>query len=129
VRIAGEGEPGSNGAASGDLYLRIRLTPDSTYERKGQDLYVKVPLALTTAVIGGEADVKTLTGKSLRLKIPPTTQHGQVFRLKGHGMPVTGKAGKHGDLYATADVQLPRQLTPEQRSHYEALQKLELKAS
>jgi len=129
VRIAGEGEPGSNGAASGDLYLRIRLTPDSTYERKGQDLYVKVPLALTTAVLGGEADVKTLTGKSLRLKIPPTTQHGQVFRLKGHGMPVTGKAGEHGDLYATADVQLPRQLTPEQRSHYEALQKLELKAS
>jgi len=125
VRIAGEGEPGTNGAASGDLYLRIRLTPNATYERKGQDLYVKVPVALTTAVLGGEADVKTLAGKSLRLKIPPTTQHGQMFRLKGHGMPITGKAGEHGDLYATADVQLPRQLTPEQRSHYEALQKLE----
>ena len=77
------------------------------------------------AVLGGEADIKTMTGKSLRLKIPPTTQHGQVFRLKGHGMPITGKAGEFGDLYATADVQLPRQLTPEQRAHYEALQKLE----
>ena len=125
VRIGGEGESGTGGSPAGDLYLRIRLTPNPTYERKGQDLYVKVPVPLTTAVLGGEADVKTLAGKSLRLKIPPTTQHGQIFRLKGHGMPVTGKAGEHGDLYATADVQLPRQLTPEQRSHYEALQKLE----
>jgi curved DNA-binding protein len=125
VRIAGEGEPGSGGAPNGDLYLRIRLTPNSTFERKGQDLYTRVPIPLTTAVLGGEADVRTLAGKSLRLKIPPTTQHGQMFRLKGHGMPVPGKANEHGDLYATADVQLPRQLTPEQRSHFEALQKLE----
>ena len=125
VRIAGEGEPGTGGAPNGDLYLRIRLTPNATFERKGQDLYVRVPIPLTTAVLGGEAEVRTLAGKSLRLKIPPTTQHGQMFRLKGHGMPVPGKAGEHGDLYATADVQLPRQLTPEQRSHFEALQKLE----
>ncbi len=125
VRIAGEGEPGAGGAPNGDLYLRIRLTPDATFERKGQDLYVRVPIPLTTAVLGGEANVRTIAGKSLRLKIPPTTQHGQMFRLKGHGMPVPGKAGEFGDLYATADVQLPRQLTPEQRAHFEALQKLE----
>ena len=125
VRIAGEGEPGSGGAPNGDLYLRIRLTPHPTFERKGHDLYVRVSIPLTTAVLGGEATVQTIAGKSLRLKIPPTTQHGQMFRLKGHGMPVPGKTGEHGDLYATADVQLPRQLTPEQRSHFEALQKLE----
>ena len=95
------------------------------FERKGQDLYVRVPVSLTTAVLGGEAEVKTISGKSLRLKIPPTTQHGQVFRLKGHGMPITAKAGEFGDLYATADVRLPRELTPEQRTHFEALQKLE----
>src|SRR5206468_2995994 len=69
--------------------------------------------------------VKTLSGKSLRLKIPPTTQNGQVFRLKGHGMPAVGKPNEPGDLYATVDVQLPRELTPEERAHYEALQKLE----
>jgi DnaJ-class molecular chaperone len=125
VRISGEGESGMGGAPAGDMYLRIRLAPHPTFERKGQDLYVKVPVPLTTAVLGGEADVQTISGKSLRLKIPPTTQLGQVFRLKGHGMPTTGKPGEFGDLYATADVQLPRQLTPEQRSHYEALQKLE----
>ena len=126
VRIAGEGEPGAGGAANGDLYLRIRLTPHPTFERKGQDLFVRVPVPLTTAVLGGEATVLTLGGKSLRLKIPTTTQHGQMFRLKGHGMPIPGKPGEFGDLYAKADVQLPRQLTPEQRAHFEALQKLEM---
>ena len=72
VRIAGEGEPGTGGAQAGDLYLRIRLAPHPTFERKGQDLYTRVPIPLTTAVLGGEADVRTLAGKSLRLKIPPT---------------------------------------------------------
>ena len=125
VRIAGEGEPGAGGAKSGDLYLRIRTTPHAQIERKGRDLYSRVPVPLTTAVLGGEVDIKTLGGKSLRLKIPPGTQNAQVFRLKGHGMPVTGRPGEHGDLYATVDVQLPRILTPEQRAHFEALQKLE----
>ena len=82
-------------------------------------------MPLTTAVLGGEAEVQTLAGKPLRLKIPPTTQAGQVFRLKGHGMPAVGKPDDHGDLYATVDVELPRSLTPEQRQHWEALQKTE----
>jgi curved DNA-binding protein len=125
VRVAGEGEPGSGGAPSGDLYLRIRQAPNPQFERKGRDLYTRVPIPLTTAVLGGEAEVKTLGGKSLRLKIPPTTQNAQVFRLKGHGMPAPGKPNEHGDLYATADVQLPKQVTPEQRKHFEELQKLE----
>jgi curved DNA-binding protein len=125
VRVTGEGEHGSAGAQSGDLYLRIRLTPHPTFERKGKDLYTHVAIPLTTAVLGGEAEVATLAGKPLRLKIPPTTQQGQVFRLKGHGMPSVGKTEEHGDLYATVDVQLPRQVTAEERAHYEALQKLE----
>jgi len=124
VRVSGEGEHGVGGAQSGDLYLRIRLAPHPRFERKGRDLYVRVPIPLTTAVLGGEAEVMTLGGKTLRLKIPPTTQNGQVFRLKGHGMPATGKS-EHGDLYATVEVQLPRELTPEQKKHFEELQKLE----
>jgi DnaJ-class molecular chaperone len=125
VRVSGEGEPGGNGGPAGDLYLRVRIPPHPSFERKGQDLYRRVQIPLTTAVLGGEVDVQTLGGKSLRLKVPPATQNGQVFRLKGHGMPIVGKAAEHGDLFATADVQLPRQLTPEQRAHFEALQKLE----
>jgi DnaJ-class molecular chaperone len=125
VRISGEGEHGAGGARSGDLYLRIRLAPHQVFERKGKDLYTRVPVPLTTAVLGGEADVRTLGGKSLRLKIPPATQNGQVFRLKGHGMPTINHPEQTGDLYATVEVQLPRELTPEQRAHFEALAKLE----
>jgi DnaJ-class molecular chaperone len=125
VRVSGEGEHGAGGAKSGDLYLRIRLAPHPQFERKGRDLYTHVSIPLTTAVLGGEAEVKTLGGPSLRLKIPPNTQNGQVFRLKGHGMPTTDKSGEHGDLYATVDVQLPRSLTAEQKKLFEELQKLE----
>jgi DnaJ-class molecular chaperone len=127
VRVSGEGEAGTAGAQAGDLYLRIRLTPHPTFERKGRDLYTRLPVPLTTLVLGGEADVPTLDGKSLRLKIPPTTPNGQLFRLKGHGMPTAGRADEHGDLYATVEVQLPGELTPEQRLHFEALRDLERK--
>jgi DnaJ-class molecular chaperone len=120
VRAAGEGEAGANGGASGDLYLRVRLKPHPVFERQGADLHTKVAVPVTTAVLGGEAQVPTITG-SVRLKIPETTQSGQVFRLKGHGMPSVGKPDDRGDLYATADVQLPRSLTKEQRAHWEKL--------
>ena len=124
VRVSGEGEQGSGGATSGDLYLRIHMTPDSRFDRKGQDLHTKVRVPVTTAVLGGEADVAYPGGKPIRLRIPPGTQNGQVFRLKGKGMPLIGKPNEFGDLYATVDAELPRQLTPEERVHYEALAKL-----
>jgi curved DNA-binding protein len=124
VRAAGEGESGANGGASGDLYLRVRIRPHPVFERKGTDLHAKVAVPVTTAVLGGEAQVPTVTG-SVRLKIPETTQSGQVFRLKGHGMPAVGKPDERGDLYATVEVQLPRSLTKDQRAQYEALAKLE----
>src|SRR4051812_1273887 len=78
VRVTGEGEHGSGGGTSGDLYLRIRLAEHPTFQRKGRDLYTRVPVPLTTAVLGGEAEVTPLSGKPVRLKIPPTTQNGQV---------------------------------------------------
>ena len=124
VRISGEGEQGVGGAAAGNLYLRIRLAPHALFERKGRDLYVKVALPVTTAVLGGEAEVQTLAGKPARLRIPALTQNGQVFRLKGFGVPAVGKTGEKGDLYARVDVQLPTQLSTEERAHYEALAKL-----
>jgi curved DNA-binding protein len=125
VRIAGEGEHGAGGAASGDLYLRVQLKPHPRFERRGRDLYTKVTVPVTTAVLGGEAQVTAIDGRSLRLKIPPMTQGGQVFRLKGHGMPKVGHAEERGDLYATVDVYLPTQLSTEERAHYEALAELE----
>jgi curved DNA-binding protein len=124
VRAAGEGEAGANGGPSGDLYLRVQTRPHPVFERKGDDLHTTIGVPVTTAVLGGEAQVPTING-SVRLKIPETTQSGQVFRLKGHGMPVVGKPETRGDLYATVDVQLPRSLTSEQREAYERLAKLE----
>jgi curved DNA-binding protein len=124
VRAAGEGESGLNGGAAGDLYLRVRIRPHPVFERRGDDLYTRVAVPVTTAVLGGEAHVPTITG-TVRLKIPEMTQSGQIFRLKGHGMPAVGRPEERGDLYATVEVQLPRALTREQRQHYEALAKLE----
>jgi curved DNA-binding protein len=81
-----------------------------------------------TAVLGGEAEVQTMTGQPARLRIPPLTQNGQVFRLKGYGMPAVGKPDEKGDLYARVDVQLPTPLSPEEREHYEALARLRRRA-
>ena len=124
VRVAGEGEQGSGGAPSGDLFLRIRLAPHPVFERKGRDLYVKAPVPITTAVLGGEVEVPTLAGRPVRLRIPPLTQNGQLFRLKGYGMPAVGKPDDKGDAYARAEIQLPTHLSPEERQHYEAIAKL-----
>jgi DnaJ-class molecular chaperone len=85
---------------------------------------VKVPVAAPTAVLGGEAEVNTLAGKPVRLRIPALTQNGQVFRLKGYGMPAVGKPEDKGDLYARIEVQLPTEVGPAEREHWEALAKL-----
>jgi curved DNA-binding protein len=121
VRVAGEGAPGATGGGAGDLYLTVRLRPHAKFERRGQDLYTRVPVPVTTAVLGGEVSVPTLIGSTLRLKVPELTANGRVFRLRGHGMPTVGKPDERGDLYATIDVQLPSSLSPEERRHYEAL--------
>ncbi len=127
VRVSGEGERGAGAGASGDLYLRVHLRPHPRFERRGRDLHSNVKLPVTTAVLGGEVDVATLGGRTLRLKVPATTQNGQVFRLRGQGLPSVGKTDDRGDLYATVDVALPGSLSPEARRHYEALRELEQK--
>jgi DnaJ-class molecular chaperone len=124
VRAAGGGESGAHGGSSGDLYLRVLVRPHPRFELRGRDLHTKVAVPLTTAVLGGEADVSTLTG-SVRLRIPELTQQGQVFRLKGHGMPSVGNPADRGDLYAAADVVLPTRLTDDQRRLFSRLKEAE----
>ena len=125
VRVTGEGEAGLAGGRAGDLYLRVHLKPHQVFECKSHHLYVTTTVPVTTAVLGGEVDVPTLDGTSVRLKIPPATQPGQVFRLKGRGMPGLGRRTTRGDLYATVQVTLPGQLSAKAREHYEALAALE----
>lgn len=115
VRIAGKGTRSTDHRKPGDLYLRIKLAPHATYTRQGRDLYLKRPVMLTTALLGGTIDVTTLSGETIQLKVPSTTQPGQVFRIKEQGMPSLQKRTSRGNLYVTADVQLPHDLTPEEK--------------
>jgi DnaJ-class molecular chaperone len=124
VRVAGEGEQGVQGGPSGDLFLHVRLLPHRHFERRGVDLHTRVEVPVTTAVLGGEVEVPTLAGTPARLKVPPLTQNGRTFRLRGYGMPTSAKADTRGDLYARADVRHPEQVSDEERRHYEALAEL-----
>jgi len=119
VRIAGEGQPGMGGGKRGDLLLVVTVRPHPRFERKGDDLHEEIDVPLTTAVLGGETEVPTLTAKVM-LKVPPLTQNGRVFKLAGLGMPRLDKQGK-GDLYARIRVRLPDQLDDEQKRLFEEL--------
>jgi DnaJ-class molecular chaperone len=125
VRVAGEGETVPKGGANGDLFLRVHLEPHPRFVREGADLRTRVPVSVTTAVLGGEVPITTLTGSTLRLKIPPLTASGRTLRLRGQGMPTVGTKETRGDLYATVEIALPTTLSDEARGHYEALRKLE----
>ena len=119
VRIAGEGQPGMGGGRKGDLLLVVTVRPHSRFERRGDDLLEEIDVPLTTAVLGGEAEVPTVTAKVM-LKVPPLTQNGRVFKLAGLGMPRLGKAGK-GDLQARVRIRLPDTLSDEQKRLFEEL--------
>jgi curved DNA-binding protein len=118
VRIAGVG-PGPEGQR-GDVFLVVEVTSDPAFERKGNDIHCDFDLDFYTAVLGGEAKVKTPDGQVV-LTIPAGTQPDQNFRLTGRGMPHLRDAKLHGDLYARARVKLPRSLTPEQKELFEKL--------
>ncbi|RME74094.1 MAG: J domain-containing protein, partial [Chloroflexi bacterium] len=120
LRVRGEGGKGRGGAPNGDLYLEVKIAPHPLFERKGDDLHLDLPVDLYTAVLGGEAIVPMLKGK-LKLKIPPETQSGKVFRLKGLGMPRLKQPDERGDLYAKVIVQIPQNLTEEEIALFEEL--------
>jgi len=125
VRVAGEGGRGAGGAASGDLYLRIRLRPHPAFQLNGRDLTTRVSVPVSTAVLGGEVGVVTLGGKTVRVKVPETSQPGMKLRLRGLGLPALSPKDAPGDLYVVIDVALPRSLDDETRRAYQELARLE----
>lgn len=128
VRVAGEGRPGMGSGAAGDLYLVVTVLPNARFERKGDDLTIEVAVSYIDAVLGGEVEVPTMTGR-VALRIPELTQNGRQIRLKGKGMPVLGAAGRSGDLFARVRIELPEQLSPEERTQFETLRELRSGAS
>jgi curved DNA-binding protein len=121
VRVSGKGEPGS--ASSGDLYLRVNVHEDPRFERQRDDLRTEVDVDLYTAVLGGEVKVPTLSGDVI-LTIPPGSQPGQTFRLKGRGMPRLRERSKKGDLFVELNVKIPEDLGAGERELFEQLAKL-----
>lgn len=120
IKIAGHGGPGVNGGPNGDLYITFSIADDPRFKRQGHDLYSAVKLDLFTAVLGGEITTETLNGK-VKVKVKPETQNGTKIKLKGKGFPVYKKEGEFGDLYITYEIQIPTNLTEEQKELFKQL--------
>lgn len=124
LRMRGEGEAGPDGTPAGDLYVRVRIQEHAVFTRDGDDLHVTIPLSFSQAALGDELDVPLLDGRKDTLNVPPGTQSGEVFRLRGKGLPQLGSS-RRGDLLATVRLYTPQKLSPEERALMEQLAKLE----
>jgi molecular chaperone DnaJ len=112
IRVAGEGEPGRDGGPNGDLYCYVRIRPHEFLERDGNDLIAVVPISFTQAALGASIDVPTLDG-TRQLRIPPGTQYGSVFRIRGQGLPDV-RTGRTGDEMVQVTVEVPTNLNARQ---------------
>jgi molecular chaperone DnaJ len=122
LRLRGEGEAGTRGAPTGDLYLEVCVAPHPVFTRQHKDLYYRAPVSFVEAALGTEVEVPTLT-VSTRLSIPPGTQPGATLRLPGRGLP--GLRGKPaGDLVVVVDLQTPTQLSEQQKQLLQEFLKL-----
>jgi curved DNA-binding protein len=121
IRLAGQGQPGFESGQAGDLLLKVEIAPDPRFRIEGSDIHTTVPVAPWEAVLGGEAEVETPTGR-LRVKIPAGSSSGRKIRLRGKGLTLAGGAkGEKGDLLAEIRIMVPERLTDEERSLFEQL--------
>ena len=120
IRLTGEGEPGVNGGPPGDLYVQIHLKAHGVFQRDHDDLHCEMPVSFATAALGGEIEIPTLDGVA-KLKVPPETQTGKVFRLRGKGIKGV-RSIAHGDLLCHVVLETPVNLTDRQK---ELLQEFE----
>lgn len=118
IKIAGKGEYGANGGPSGDLYVKVRVRPHKLFGRKGKDVTLTLPISFTEAALGAQIDAPTMNGAPVKLKIPPGTPSGKIFRVRGKGGP--GEASK-SDLLVTVHVAVPAKLSSKARDLVEQL--------
>src|SRR3989442_15127558 len=114
VRLSGEGEPGVNGGPPGDLYVQIQVKPHSVFQRDHDDLHCEMPISFTVAALGGEIEIPTLDG-SAKIRVPPETQSGKVFRLRGKGIRGV-RSRELGDLLCHVVVETPVNLNERQKA-------------
>jgi molecular chaperone DnaJ len=122
IRVPGKGESGARGGPAGDLYVVTHVDPSPAFKRKGDNLEVEVPLTIPEALLGAEVRVPTLDG-SKTLRVKPGTQHGALQRLRGEGPPKLGSKSK-GDIHYRFTIDVPEQLTDEQRAAVDELSKV-----
>ncbi len=114
IRLSGEGEAGLRGGPAGDLYIFLSIKPHAYFQRDGANIYMRVPIAMTTAALGGVIEVPTVDGARARVTVPEGTQTGHQFRLKGKGMSVMRSTAR-GDMYIRAQIETPVKLTKRQK--------------
>ena len=119
IRVPGKGADGSGGGAAGDLFLRVRFAAHPDFRARGADLYYDLDLAPWDAVLGEQIVVPGLNG-AIKVRIPPGTQNGQQLRVRGQGLPV-GKSGDKGDLYVVSNLQVPREVSDEEKKLWDQL--------
>ncbi|NOZ55745.1 MAG: molecular chaperone DnaJ [Calditrichaeota bacterium] len=112
LRLPGQGEPGPAGGRPGDLYVKVRVQEDRFFKRKGANVYVEVPISFVQAALGTKIRVRTPHGKKVELRVPPGTQPGTTFRLRGMGLRTRNA---QGDMFVTVKVQIPKHLTERQK--------------
>jgi curved DNA-binding protein len=123
IRLRDQGGPGRNGGPSGSLLITFRIAPDARYVRTGDDLTQDVPVSLYRALLGGSQTVETLSG-TVKINIKPESTNGTRLRLRGKGFPVYRQEGKFGDLYLRLNVQLPQNLTDQEKELIKQLAQL-----
>ena len=122
LKVSGKGDAGKKGGKSGDLYIRVLVKRHSTFERKGDDLLMNLPIQVTDAILGNKVDIKTLDKRGLSLKVPQGTQSGKILKISGKGIPHFSGFG-NGDLYIRLVVDIPKSLTKKQKRLLEELRK------